>query len=244
MSWSFWVLAWFATAVLAVIQFCDPQGQPLNQPLKSIVEWVYPSRLWIAIAMISLQAVCGLGVWFVHIMRPIDTAKAKLLLENAVSHHFSKMDAAKHVYRATLFKIRGWESWPGQWLGIVSRSGETYNRSNTVFLIDRAKAENCTGLAGLCFRAQGQTIIQVVEAAEGEKEKYITLGNLADEEYSDINCRSVVFFATGVKRQNGKLWGVLVLDSNDPSQAPKIRGKDQLTADMEIWAVSIGMLIN
>ena len=71
---------------------------------------------------------------------------------------------------------------------------------------------------------------------------YKVKGWLADQEYDGMNVKSTVFLAT-VIRVNGRLWGVLVLDSTDPGVLPGQRNRADRQANLESVALSLSVLL-
>ena len=138
-------------------------------------------------------------------------------------------------------------------LGIVARSGELFTRFKTVFSIDANVESRNTGFACECWRRAGETIIiekmlpdhRAGPLPDQYVNNYKTQGWLADQEYSRMSVKSIVFLATGI-RTNGKLWGILVLDSTDPNSglAENAR-KDRETHQkhLESVALALGLLV-
>lgn len=242
----FYVLATGIPVLFAILQFCEPDGQEMREPWKSLVDLIYQNRLLISILFAISQIILGAAIGILHWLRPIDFEKVSAILEMAVDTHFVDRDHQGHHYRATVFKIRGVSFLGGEWIGIICRSGETFLHSGTVFYLDRENPEKSTGLLGLCFAAQGATIVKADPLPVSCKEDYLRECRLAEIEYEKMNLRSSVILATGIRRRSGRLWGFLVLDTTDDGQCPKsrgVRGKDQHESDIGRSATVLGMLI-
>ncbi len=242
----FYCLAALIPILLAVLQFCESNDQPLIEPWKSIVAFIYHHRLVVSVVLATVQVALVFAIWVLSVLRPIDFEKAEAILEMAVDTHFSERDHKSHHYRATVFKIRGCFLLGGEWMGIVCRSGETYLRSGTVFYLDRDEPEKSTSLLGVCFAAQGATIVKTDPLPVSSKADYMQECRLAEIEFEKMNMKSSVILVTGIKRPDGKLWGFLVLDTTDESMCPKhsgIRGKPQHESDIGRAAAVLGMLI-
>lgn len=222
---------------------CEPGGQWLPGWMAEPAGYAHKHRLLIYLFLTGVELICAAAIWFMKWRSPIDVNKATSILNRAVSHHFKEKDQINHQYRATLFKIRGCWWLFGQWVGIICRSGETFGRSGTIFSIDHMDPERCTGYVGSCFLGEGTTIISPSLLPVADKIRYTEMCGLAEIEYSRMNVKSVVLFATAIKR-NGKMWGFLILDTTDPRQLPPSNRKITDHEDsMDNWALSLGLLL-
>ncbi|MDX1967913.1 MAG: hypothetical protein SFV23_12125 [Planctomycetaceae bacterium] len=241
-QWSsgwFWGLGVLNSALMTLMQLCDPQGQPFAKPWDGIAVWVYGHRFWLALLLLALQMTAGAIVLFLKRFQPFERTKVEDILEAALRHHFPERDVAQHVYRATLFKIRRFPMC-GKWLGIVCRSGENYRQSNTVLSLNRMSQQECTGVAGECARQDAAIIVGPLDPKSPD---YLESGWIAECEHSAFNVRATVFLGTPVRRQDGKQWGVLVLDTTDPECAPGAaqsnRSPKKLETDLTLFALAL-----
>lgn len=236
---------------MGLIRFCDPHDQNLDGLIKALVTWIYENRFAIVASLLLAQMACQAMRGLARLLQRHDTEKIKPILDNLVTRHFIDQEPEHHVYRATLFKVR-WFPFVGKWLGIIARSGDLYTDFRTVFSVNaNVKAYN-TGYAGECWRMSGKTIIiedalpdQRLGPISDESQKaYQEKGWIESREYSRMSVKSVVFLATGIK-VNGKLWGILVLDSTDQkSKLAKSADKDreQCRLSLESAAMALGLL--
>lgn len=119
-----------------------------------------------------------------------------------------------------------------------------------MFSIDSECVARNTGYAGECWRRGGSTIItnqplpdtRGVSVTPQQEQGYIQQGWLADEEYATMSVKSRVFYATGI-RVNGRLWGVLVLDSTDENTVPGSKSIGRHGEVLEQIALSLALLI-
>ncbi len=236
-----------AVGFLALIQFCDPQGQQLPDWWTALLGWIHQRRFAFAVILLLAQAVLQVLIWTANWLKSYDVKKLENILDNLVASHFTNQDKSDHIYRATLFKVR---SWPccGKWLGIVARSGTRYSRKRTVFSINPNTKRYNTGIAGECWRRDGQTVILEIPVpkgnslAQGESDDYKKSGYLDGIELGLMNVKATVFMATGI-RVGGKVWGILVLDSTDPKQQPKSKPQERRSTEaLEFAAVALGQL--
>ena len=236
----FWILTISGPGLVTLAEFCDPEGQSIPGPLEEIAKWVYRHRLVIVLWIFLLQLLTLVAVGVVKRFNALNGDACKEILDAIVVQHFANRDLSNHTYRATIFQVRGFRRLGGQWLGIAGRSGQNYVRSNTVFSIsDMRKARN-TGVCGECVRQGGNTL-QVV-LPEPSEDEYKNSGFIDHREFEKVNVKAVVFHATGVFK-NGKLWGVLLLDSTDREQAPSPQTRKRFYDAMGNYAVAIRALL-
>ncbi len=235
----------FLIGLLALVPFCDPASQRVPQALSEVLQGVNKNRFTIAACLIVAQLVFRFVGWMLQRCQPFREIDLKGVLEFLVRRHFRERDRTDHHYRATLFKVRRCPV-VGAWLGIVARSGERYSQKGTVFSIHANRMEYNTGIAGECWRQEGQTLIQELPNARDAHHdsnallQYGERGYTCDRELRSIQVRAVVFLATGI-RVKGHLWGVLVLDTTDPAKAP--RQEQRHRNDLEFAAIAISSLV-
>lgn len=240
----FWSLSVIAVLGLTILQFCDNANDIQHPLLKELVLFLYSHRLKVSLIFAILQLICASGIAWVAWCTPFDHEKLQRVLNQIVSHCFDEIDYENHDYRATIFQIRGLRGirkYTGQWVGIVCRSGENYDQSETVFLVDRMSPDKSTGIVGRCFAAEGQTIMPTMLLPE-DPESYKQACHLADAEYNAMNVKSRIVFATGIKR-HGKLWGFLVLDTTDSRQLPGVNQQKSKRRDIGSWAEVVATMI-
>lgn len=234
------------TAVaFSVLQFCDNGDDLQRGIIKEIVLFVHSHRLKASLCFAAIQVLCACGIRYVTWRTPFDHGQLQKTLNLIVSHCFDNLDQENYDYRATVFKIRGVRGirrLTGQWVGIVCRSGENYDQSGTIFLVDRMCPDKSTGIVGRCFGSEGQTVMPVSLLPVDDAEKYKAACHLADIEYEAMNVKSKIVFATGIKRQ-GRLWGFLVLDTTDEAQLPSSRATNSKRRDIGSWAEVVGTMI-
>lgn len=239
---------WLAAAFLALIPFCDPRDQQVDEWWQGAFNTIHTYRFTIAASIITVQLILQAAIWLAGKLQSLDVTKLENVLNHAVARHFTEQDRSKYDYRATLFKVRScW--FCGSWLGIVARSGTLYPQRTTVFCIDPNQERYNTGIAGECWRREGQTIIkelpdvQAGSPSQDTVNEFKAAGYLADCEYRPLSVKSTVFYATGI-RVAGKVWGALVLDSTDPSQLPKERQQKTQGRDLEFVALALEQLVS
>lgn len=222
---------------MTLLSFADPSGQKLPALLSGLANWAHQHRLAIALALLFVQIVAWGCVGVIQWANPFDRDKVQEVLEACVAHHFSDQDRKRYQYRATLFKIRR-VLFLGEWLGIAARSGENYRRSNTIFSRDTERKLCNTGVVGECVRQDSTLVIGPIDP---ESPDYAASGYLADVEVrSDrMNVRASVFFAVPIRRQGGRIWGVLVLDTTDTNTAPGRIQENRVRTDLDQWALAI-----
>jgi hypothetical protein len=209
---------------ITLVRFMDPKEQDVNPWLAEQLGKVHANRFRIVVVLILLQVLCQVTLWIGGKWHNLKWKKLVKVLDTLVYQVFPEQDRTTHHYRATLFKARScW--FCGGWLGIAARSGLLYPKKTTVFSISPHTVRHCTGIAGECWRQSGTTIIRQLPGCRDGKpdgsaaRKYMEEGYLDDSEFAILNVRSSVFLATGI-RIAGELWGILVLDSTDPSTFP------------------------
>ena len=240
------ITLWIGAGVLTLVSVCDPHGQQVGM-WTEVVIWLHSHRFIIALLVMALAGPLQLCVWIMARLRLVDVAKLEQVLDHVAAKHFTAQDRSKYVYRATLFKVR--PCWfCGSWLGIVARSGILYPQRTTVFSIDAKSRKHNTGIAGECWRREGQTLILELpepsdkSTSQNTVGEYKTAGYLDDREYEMMSVYARVFLATGI-RVRGKIWGVLVLDSTDPTQHPSSRQQQKRhREDLEFAAIALSQL--
>lgn len=143
----------------------------------------------------------------------------KRTLNDLVEHHFDSLQEGC-FYRATLFKAIGPIPLIGGWLSIVARSGDAFDSSKTIFCISRNDTKCNTGLAGHCWwRAinlkKEPWICTIPDPQKLEKNK------VSQPELDRINASASFFNSVAIMR-GGRVWGVLVVDSDDPELTDSI----------------------
>ena len=237
------VTSYGCMAITTLLQFSDEGQNSIPYQLKPIAAWLYSNRLLIALFCL------GFATFFVVINRIIqwlcqfDDVKMREILDHSVACQFADQDRGQFQYRATLFKV--FTFWPfGSWLSIVCRSGENYLRSNTILSCDRMSQNRCTGVAGECAWQKAIQICRITHP-HTDKEPYAIAGFLAEPERANFNVKSLVFFAVPITRQDGKLWGVLLLDSTDPATEVDSEGMEgRLKDSLGHWALAIKTAIH
>ncbi len=212
-----------ATAALALV------AVPYFKFADSLDTKAYPYLGWLAarktgaiLAILLTQAICQLLAWILSWFERHDLGRIHEALDQIAARHFPNADLSQYRVRATLFKKR--RAWLlGCWLGAVDRSGENYRRLRSIFSVnDNIESEN-TGVAGLCYWTEMTVCLEVKpvddEPTPAQTGDYKSKTHLTDEEYDCLLLKSCFFLATCIK-VNGKKWGVLVLDTNDPNAAP------------------------
>ncbi len=252
-----WSIAWIsrlslvlAATFLTLLGFANPTDQRLDPDILPLASKFYANRFAIACVLLVVQLSCRTLLGVARFGQRLNLRAITAVLDNLVTRHFLRQDLAAHVYRATLFKVC-W-CWPvGYWLGAIARSGHMYPKMHAVFSINPSIRMNNTGFAGECWRQNGKTIIPPDplpdQRADGLtdacREEYKVNGYLADEEYDTMSVKSQVFLATGIK-VNGKLWGILVLDSTDPKAHPASPDTRKDREDyLEFAALSLSLLV-
>jgi hypothetical protein len=237
------LMSYGCMVITTVLQFSDAGQNAIPNLLKPIAAWAHSNRLVVAVVCLVSASFFLLVNRIIQWMCQFDDAKMREILDHAVACQFSDQNRGHFQYRATLFKVF---SFPpiGSWLGIVCRSGENYLHSNTILSCDRMNQNRCTGVAGECAWQKAIQIVRI-EHPQTDKVSYAVAGFLAEPERANFNVRSLVFFAVPITRQDGKLWGVLLLDSTDPgtgvdSDEKKERVKDSLGH----WALAIKTAIH
>jgi hypothetical protein len=215
-------LAGFTVLFLAFIKFAEYVDRETMDAIP-IVGLAYEYRVPAVFFLLIVQTVGQLLIFALSFAPMRNNRKLQQALQAALEQHFPVRKDDRYNYRATLFKAR-WFPWAGQWLGVVSRSGEKFRRTRTIFSIDSNDRRANTGLAGECFW-RGSTIMTTINAkidAELDdprfaqcKSDYVKATLMADEEFERMNLKSYCFLLTCIKI-DGKKWGVLSLDCDDP----------------------------
>lgn len=137
-----------------------------------------------------------------------------------------------------LFKVRKCPLL-GSWLGIVCRSGPGGHISNTIFSANTSKKNQCTGIAGETVRVNAE----IVRKLNPKTKRYFTEGYVAQCEFNKMEEQAKIFFSTPIRRQNGSIWGVLVLDTTDVNQGPEEDAAERVKNDMGHWALALKSVI-
>ena len=180
--------------------------------------WIIDNRF--SLTLIVLVAFGLLSLMSRLARESFDKKKLKKILGATAAICFGDVDLSKHAYRATLFKARR-TLFFRSWLGIVARSGSGEHKSSTIFSIGNSPEYN-TGIAGQCYFQNGATIIKTlpnISHDDGQQaiSEYQKVGFLAPDEYKKLDIRALVLLATGIRTDEGKIWGILVLDTTDPN---------------------------
>ena len=235
----FAAIALLSTLFLALLPFCDPADSSIPAIFKPAIATIRMNQFPIACWLLGTQVATGMSA---VILRMFDErwlpniSKLEQVLNSLVDAHFESKHH-DHTYRATLFRAHRF--WPcGRWLGIVARSGTTYSKSSTIFSISLTNRDHNTGVAGECWwransRTAGQFYLslppQSQDAAIPTTGEYNGKGHLALREITQFSVRACFFRAIAI-RQEGKVWGVLVIDCTEPWVPPdgnNWRGKER-----------------
>lgn len=223
---SIFVVSSVANALLAILQFMDIEdGQKLEYvpvAFHGTVLAIWQHRFTFAIVLIVATGGSAVLSGIAALLRQFQVPNLDIIkraLEDLVKQHFDNR-STDCIYRATLFREYSC-LFCGRWLGIVQRSGDVLPSRRTVFSVDPQNRNRCTGIAGECWwraKAQHQSRIYDVLTLHTDDTtnnlSYLDAGFLDGREFNSISNPSVFFHAIEV-RVNGKVWGVLVLDSSD-----------------------------
>lgn len=245
--WSRWlsgVATYIGMLALTLLPFADAGERDVPVPIQPIAAWAFSHRFMIACLILLVSTLVSVLNGLIQRLSPFDVEKMREILDAAVAYHFVDQIRGEFQYRATLFKVCTF--WPfGSWLSIVCRSGENYHQSNTILSCDRMNQKRCTGIAGECAWQKAIQICTIPHNTKTELEPYAIKGFLAEPERTMFNIRSLVFFAVPIDRQDGKLWGVLVLDSTDSSMSvDSDEKKEQQREATGHWALAIKTAIH
>lgn len=238
---------WLIAAFVVLVRVADPDGQA-NLPAWAIgwLGTIHQNRFLIVVLLIGVQAICQFLLWVGKQIGQPEAKKIVPILDLVVDQVFPNQDRRNHIYRATLFKSR--RCWLlGRWLGIFSRSGKMYRKRQTIFSISHESKVHCTGLAGECWKQDGITFSLILPdcrtgpVTEDNMAKYHLEGCLDPREYTKMAVKSQVFLLTGI-RVAGQLWGILVVDSTDPTSLPSRSKQNHDT--LKFAAVTIGQLVS
>ncbi|QDU52441.1 hypothetical protein [Gimesia panareensis] len=156
------VITWLCGLVLAVLEHLNKYPEK-DKRLKSIVvNYLVDNRqevatflFWTLIATGVITFLISLAVKY---LQPIEFKSAKRILDRIDAMIFgpNNDDVNRSSERVTLFKIRRLPfGLCGEWAGIICRSGEFSQRSNTIFSIHRnGHDEANTGCIGKSFLAK------------------------------------------------------------------------------------------
>lgn len=224
-----------------------------------LIAWVTARAWWIVPLLVCLVAISK--VWRERLDHAWQWNLIQDLVDRIARDAFSGVSGANHHHRATLFQHKTWcwrcpyrgswwwpwgigrMPWSG-WLVPVVRSGYATQNSKSVFLApdDADKAE---GVAGLVWAHDSELVIQTPkaidrQATEAEINRYSQDTN-APKEWIDKQILAGNTLAASFKgiavEVKGRRWGVLLLDSREPSAA----GNAQL--QMSNYAYLLGKLI-
>jgi hypothetical protein len=228
---------------LTLLPFADAGEKDIHPIVQPFAAWAFGHRFSIACWILAASTITSVLNWLIQRFFLFDVEKMREILDVAVAYHFVDQNRSEHCYRATLFKVC--HVWPfGRWLGIVSRSGENHHGSKTILSYDRMKHTRCTGIAGECA---WQKAIQIccIPHPKTASEAYALAGFLAEPERKMFNVYSLVFFAVPIDRQDGKLWGVLVLDSTDTiAKVESEEKRERVREALGHWALAIKTAIH
>lgn len=139
-----------------------------------------------------------------------------------------------HFHRVTLFRHRPWVfRWDCiragakfGWLKVVSRTGHTTQNSRTVFFAPN-DPEQAQGVAGVAW-AWGQTVfkeglpdLSVANVSDEILQEYAAASNADFEYIKKLKPRSRSLCGIPIEVQ-GRIWGVLVVDSRDARLPQKL----------------------
>ena len=230
--------------LLTVAEFCDPDGQEIPLLIEPAARWIHTHRLALVTYLLIMQCAAGAGAWltgYFHRRWSFPVDQLTEALNYVVDEHFPSR-LPDHVYRATLFRARG-NRLVGKWLSLLARSGDVYTSTWTVFAINPNSREKCTGLAGECwFRSMGQTgesfSLELPDCRDSTDkiDEYMTQGHLDPREFSKIQVKSCFFRLVPIKK-NGITWGVIVLDTTDAMQSPKMATHNVKTERSQLKSV-------
>lgn len=130
-------------------------------------------------------------------------------------------------YRITLFKHYTWlwlpfRLWPWSgWLRPVARTGHMTQESNTLFRVGNS-SHDCKGVAGLAWSADGPIYLEnlpdmLAEDAVNKAVRYAKETNISEPEALRMRPTAQSYYAVRVEVKGGVQWGVLVVDSRDPT---------------------------
>jgi hypothetical protein len=228
-----------ATTFVGLILKADPKNQGVL--LEFTFEWIQKSA-WLLILVFGMVTLATKYLSSL-IGAPWVWATVQKVLNEVRKDAFNRQpEDPIHAHRITLFKRVAWRwrvrptrgswwrpwgtgHWPWSgWLVPISRSGHTTQRSEAVFLAPD-DADKCEGIAGQVW-ARDQTIIL-------ENLPDLNIGCPTDQNITDYATRAWLP-ESWVRRRlnegkpfarslcgipvevNGRLWGVLVLDSRNP----------------------------
>lgn len=221
------VSSWFAVSFLVLIGFADPEKQTVPQLLSDVAAWLWAHRFTLACWLLAVQAAPVALIWTLSwfLTKSPDQDKVKRVLDELATRHF-KSTKTGCVYRATLFRARTFW-WCGMWLGIIARSGALYTRCGSFFSIDENHHECCTGIAGECWwramERSGASFCLVLPDCRSDPTQEFTYkqqGFIDDREFRHISKHSTYFRTADIRTLSGQVWGVLILDSDDPDTQP------------------------
>ncbi len=240
-----------SSAVISLIEFSNPEEQQLAGVVGNYLVWIHGHRFTIVSLLLVIQCASGLLIWLLNRFSDkasTESQKIKVVLNQLVEQIFDPR-SPDETYRATLFRERS--CWLlGKWLGVVQRSGDVYVNWSTIFSINPNDRAQNTGIAGECwFRAQsgfgGRFHLKMDHLRDdlGRVEAYTLEGFLDPQEFDQLSVRACFFWACEIRR-SGQVWGVLVVDSTDPSVFPTTTpARKKQSEAMKNAAKTISLLI-
>ncbi|WP_339494929.1 GAF domain-containing protein [Pseudomonas sp. RA_105y_Pfl2_P56] len=197
--------------------------------------------IWLILAIALIVIVTG---FVKHLSDPWVVEKLQFILDEYQGKAFKNLNVPKDHNRVTLFKYRErlffkrhWQEqstskwspfktrrWCGSYLVPYMRSAHLTLNTKTVFFIDNENSAKTQGVAGLAWSSRQVAILPDLPEIKP------TSSNKSKETYAKVTKSSVRFlerYLTEGKTPprsmaavpvecNGKLWGVIVLDSLDP----------------------------
>lgn len=206
-----------------------------------LIERFQEAAIWFLLVIALVVAVTAI---IKQMADPWVVEKLQFILDEYQDKVFKNVNVPKDHNRVTLFKYkrnlwfrRHWlelptakwglfktRRWCGDYLVPYMRSGHLTLRTKTIFFIDSDNSLNSQGVAGLAWSQRGVVIIpslpQITKTSKPKiKESYATGTKTSirflERYLSEGRTPSRAMAAMPVEC-NGKLWGVIVLDSLDP----------------------------
>ncbi len=218
------------------------QGAPEPTPAEvgtwaTLVGWVH-SWGWVILVGCIVVGTGGCTLWLHRTGDPRILAILNEVLvrfrQSVFGHAPGRLGANRvtlFTYRRLAFRVifcRRWPPWGG-WLVPVARPGHTSQRSKTVFRVpdDDSKAEGIAGQAwvanrGLAFALNLPKV--TADSPDHVTEQYARRTSVSPERVRKAkrHSRSIVGFK--IEKPAGEPWGVLVLDSLQPTIDSKKAG--------------------
>lgn len=208
-----------------------------------VTDWLQSEAWWIIPACALVLGVARAGR--TRLGEPWAWEGIQDILEK-IRSHVVKSDGPVHHHRVTLFKKVRWCWWPSSreqwwwpwslghwpsagWLISVARS-DTVILNKVVFLAPDRKPDMAEGIAGQAWSMRRQSVwvsdLPAVtrDSSEAELEKYAARTFISKERLKrDLNSGKFpgrAFWGIPIEVQ-GKLWGVIVIDSRQPDGLKK-----------------------